>query len=55
MNPRVKVIVVTGHTIDEVEDMFRGLGYYAFFEKGTLSLPRYILPLSLRGPDPAAQ
>ena len=38
VDPHVKVIVVTGHIIEEVEDKFKGLGYYAFFEKGALSL-----------------
>ena len=40
VDPLVKIIVMTGHTLDEVEDKFKGLGYYAFFEKGTLSLER---------------
>ena len=38
VDPRVKIIVVTGHILEEVEEKFKGLGYYAFFEKGKLSL-----------------
>jgi DNA-binding NtrC family response regulator len=38
MNPLVRVIVVTGCLQDEVEEKFKGLGYYGFFEKGDLSL-----------------
>src|SRR5262245_50846535 len=38
MNPHVRVIVVTGCLQDEVEEKFKGLGYFAFFEKGDLSL-----------------
>jgi DNA-binding NtrC family response regulator len=38
MNPHVRVIVVTGCLQDEVEQKFKGLGYYGFFEKGDLSL-----------------
>lgn len=40
MNPRVRVIVVTGCLQDEVEQKFKGLGYYGFFEKGDLSLEK---------------
>ena len=36
----VRVIVITGETQDEVEDKFKGLGYFAFFEKGNLSLDK---------------
>ena len=38
MDPCVKIIVVTGYTLEEVEEKFKGLGYYGFFEKGGLSL-----------------
>ena len=38
INPGVRVIVVTGCIGEEVEEKFKGLGYYAFFEKGSLSL-----------------
>ena len=38
MNPLVRVIVVTGCLLDEVEEKFKGLGYFGFFEKGDLSL-----------------
>ena len=40
MNPHVRVIVVTGCLQEEVEDKFKGLGYFAFFEKGDLSLEK---------------
>lgn len=38
IEPRVRAIVVSGCLKEEVEERFAGLGYYAFFEKGTLSL-----------------
>lgn len=38
LNPSVRVIVITGCLEEEVEDKFKGLGYYGFFEKGDLSL-----------------
>ena len=37
-HPLVRVIVVTGCIGEEVEEKFKGLGYYAYFEKGNLSL-----------------
>lgn len=40
MNPHVRVIVVTGCLQDEVEQKFKGLGYFGFFEKGDLSLEK---------------
>ena len=40
MNPHVRVIVVTGCLQEEVEEKFKGLGYYGFFEKGDLSLEK---------------
>lgn len=40
MNPRVKAIVVSGCLEEEVEERFRGLGYFSFFEKATLSLEK---------------
>ena len=40
LNPSVKVIVVTGCIEEEVEKKFKGLGYFAFFEKGSLSLEK---------------
>ena len=40
MNPHVRVIVVTGSLQEEVEEKFKGLGYYGFFEKGDLSLEK---------------
>lgn len=38
VNPQVRVIVVTGHLGEDVEEKFKGLGYFAYFEKGNLSL-----------------
>ncbi len=38
VEPRVKAIVVSGCLAEEVESRFAGLGYFAFLEKGTLSL-----------------
>ena len=40
LNPAVRVIVLTGCVLEEVEDKFRGLGYFAFFEKAGLSLAK---------------
>ena len=40
INPSVKDIIVTGYVEDEVEKKFKGLGYFAFFEKGNLSLEK---------------
>ena len=40
MNPMVKVIVVTGMIHEEVEEKFKGLGYYGFVEKGHMSLDK---------------
>jgi len=40
MDPMVKVIVISGCIEEEVEEKFRGLGYFSFFEKGTLSLEK---------------
>lgn len=40
IDPTVKAIVITGCIEEEVEERFRGLGYFAFFEKGTLSLEK---------------
>ena len=40
MEPLVKAIVVTGELSENVKESFRGLGYYAFFEKGGLSLEK---------------
>ena len=38
IDPNVRVIVITGYTAMDVEEQFKGLGYFAFFEKGSLSL-----------------
>ena len=40
LNPSVKIIVVTGYIQEEVEQKFKGTGYYGFFEKGDLSLEK---------------
>ena len=38
LDPMVRAIVVTGCIAEEVENKFKGLGYFAFFEKDNLSL-----------------
>lgn len=40
LNPMVRVIVITGYAHEEVEERFKGLGYFAFFEKAGLSLEK---------------
>lgn len=40
IDPSVKAIVITGCIEEEVEDRFKGLGYFGFFEKGSLSLEK---------------
>lgn len=40
VDPMIKVIVISGCTEEEVEEKFKGLGYFAFFEKGAMSLER---------------
>lgn len=40
MEPLVKAIVVTGELSENVKGRFEGLGYFAFFEKGGLSLEK---------------
>ncbi|MBI4432595.1 MAG: response regulator [Candidatus Omnitrophica bacterium] len=40
VDPFIKVIVITGYTLENVEDKFKGLGYFAFFEKGGLALEK---------------
>src|SRR3990167_4305295 len=38
VEPTVRAIVVTGFLEEEVEEKFKGLGYFAFFKKGDLKL-----------------
>ena len=38
--PSVKVIVISGFIEEEVEEKFKGLGYFSFFRKGDLSLEK---------------
>lgn len=38
LDPTVRAIVITGCRREEVEQKFKGLGYYALFEKGAMSL-----------------
>ena len=38
INPEVRAIVVTGYIKEEVEEKFKGLGYFAYFEKNSMSL-----------------
>ncbi|MBI4353545.1 MAG: response regulator [Candidatus Omnitrophica bacterium] len=40
VDPTVRVIVITGFARTEVEEKFKGLGYFAFFEKAGLSLEK---------------
>jgi DNA-binding NtrC family response regulator len=40
IQPQVRVIVVSGFIEEEVEAKFKGLGYFAFFQKGDLSLDK---------------
>jgi DNA-binding NtrC family response regulator len=38
VDPLLRVIVVSGCTEEEVEEKFKGLGYFGFFQKGSMSL-----------------
>ena len=38
VNPEIRAIVITGCIGEEVEEKFKGLGYFAYLEKGGLSL-----------------
>ena len=38
INPAVRALVVTGCIGEEVEEKFKGLGYFAYLEKGGMSL-----------------
>ena len=38
INPAVRAIVVSGYIKEEVEEKFKGLGYFAYIEKGDMSL-----------------
>lgn len=38
LDPMIRVIVITGFPESEVEERFKGLGYFAFFRKGDLEL-----------------
>lgn len=40
VDPMIRVIVISGCLEEEVEEKFRGLGYFAYFEKGSMSLER---------------
>ncbi len=40
IDPEIRVIVISGCLEQEVEEKFRGLGYFAFFEKGNLLLEK---------------
>src|SRR3989338_7837409 len=39
-DPDIRAIVISGELEVDVEQKFRGLGYFAYFEKGTLSLEK---------------
>ena len=38
INPRTRFVILTGMGGDEIEDKFKGLGYFAFFEKGSIDI-----------------
>lgn len=40
VNPRTRFIVLTGMGGDEIEDKFRGRGYFGFFEKGSIDIQK---------------
>jgi DNA-binding NtrC family response regulator len=40
INPRTRFIILTGVGGEEVEEKFKGLGYFAFFEKGSLQVEK---------------
>lgn len=40
LRPGVRTIVITGCIGEEVEEKFKGLGYFCFFEKAGLSLEK---------------
>ena len=40
IDPTVRVIVISGVIEEEVEEKFKGMGYFAFFRKGDLSLEK---------------
>ncbi len=40
IDPAVRVIVISGVIEEEVEEKFKGLGYFSFFKKGDLSLEK---------------
>jgi DNA-binding NtrC family response regulator len=40
INPRTRFIVLTGMGGDEIEDKFRGRGYFGFFEKGQIDIQK---------------
>jgi len=39
INPEAKFIVITGMIGEDVEEKFKGSGYYAYFEKGQMPFP----------------
>ena len=40
IDPKIRVIVISGVIEEEVEEQFKGMGYFAFFRKGDLSLEK---------------
>lgn len=40
INPRTRFVVLTGMGGDEIEDKFKGRGYFAFFEKGSIDIQK---------------
>lgn len=40
INPRTRFIVLTGLGGEEIEEKFKGRGYFAFFEKGAIDIQK---------------
>ena len=40
INPSTRFIILTGMGGEEIEEKFRGLGYFAFFEKGRIDIEK---------------
>jgi DNA-binding NtrC family response regulator len=40
INPRTRFIVLTGMGGEEIEDKFKGRGYFGFFEKGHIDIQK---------------
>ena len=40
INPMTRFVILTGMGGEEIEEKFRGLGYFAFFEKGSIDIEK---------------